>query len=228
MAETAAYLVDNIIPSVRIRQYVLSVPIPLRYWMARGKKLLAKVHKIFASEVESFYTRKNKKAARSGSVCCVGRFGGALNLNVHFHLLQIEGVYELKKTATAKFKKRKAPSGHDIKNLVMIIREKIIKLLRRSGYPKDPSSDEDEKDPLFEKEPSYAGLMSASVRQRILLGERQGQRVRFIGSSFAYGGDSSKLRSKLCAMVGSFSSLIEKLSALIPQPRMHLVRYRIS
>ena len=123
MAETAAYLVDNIIPPVRIRQYVLSVPIPLRYWMASNKKLLAGVHKIFASEIESFYTKKHKKASRSGSVCCVQRFGGALNLNVHFHLLQIEGVYELKKTATAKFKKRKAPSGHDIKNLVMVIRE---------------------------------------------------------------------------------------------------------
>ena len=216
------------------------------------------------------------------------RFGGALNLNVHFHLLQIEGVYELKKTATAKFKKRKAPSDHDIKNLVMIIREKIIKHLRRSGYLKDTSSDDNEKDPLFEKEPTYAGLMLASVGQRILLGERQEQRVRFFGSGCGYGGDSSKLRGKLCAMVGGFSlhaavviprhqrdslerlirntarpsistdrmsltktgdikyelkkawkngvthvvlsphELIEKLSALIPQPRMHLVRYRIA
>ena len=170
----------------------------------------------------------------------------------------------------------------------MVIREKIIKHLRRSGYLKDPSSDDNEKDPLFEKEPTYAGLMSASVGQRILLGERQGQRVRFIGSGFGYGGDSSELRSKLCAMVGGFSlhaaiaiprhqrdslerlirytarpsistdrmsltktgdikyelkkawkngvthvvlsphELIEKLCALIPQPRMHLVRYRIS
>ena len=165
------------------------------------------------------------------------RFGGALNLNVHFHLLQIEGVYELKKTATAKFKKRKAPSGHDIKNLVMVIREKLIKHLRRSGYLKDTSSDDNEKDPLFEKEPTYAGLMSASVRQRILLGERQGQRVRFIGSGFGYEGDLPELSGHLCAMVGGYGvthvvlsphELIEKLSALIPQPRMHLVRYRIS
>ena len=194
--------------------------------MASNKNLLGKVHKIFASEIESFYTKKHKKASRSGSVCCVQRFGGALNLNVHFHLLQIEGVYELKKTATAKFKKRKAPSGHDIKNLVMVIREKIIKHLRRSGYLKDTSSDDNEKDPLFEKEPTYAGLMSASVRQRILLGERQGQRVRFIGSGFGYEGDSSKLIGKLCAMVGGYGvthvvlsphELIEKLSALVLQ-----------
>ena len=101
-------------------------------WLG-AKSFLREFTKSLPVKPKSFYTRKNKKE-RSGSVCCVGRFGGALNLNVHFHLLQIEGVYELKKTATAKFKKRKAPSGHDIKNLVMVIREKIIKHLRRSGY----------------------------------------------------------------------------------------------
>jgi hypothetical protein len=137
MAETAAYLVDNIIPHVKIRQYVLSVPIPLRYWMSSNKKLLAKIHKIFALSIEKFYTDQNTNTSRSGSICFVQRFGGALNLNVHFHLLQIEGVYELKKTETTKFKKTKPPSDLDIKNLVTIIREKIIKHLRRSGYLKD-------------------------------------------------------------------------------------------
>ena len=62
MPETAVHLVENIIPCVKVRQYVLSVPIPLRYWMASDKKLLAKVHKIFAPEVERFYTdRRTKK-----------------------------------------------------------------------------------------------------------------------------------------------------------------------
>ena len=39
MAETSTYLVDNILPRVAIRQYVLSLPFPLRYWMASNKKL---------------------------------------------------------------------------------------------------------------------------------------------------------------------------------------------
>jgi hypothetical protein len=94
MSETAAYLVDNIIPHVKIRQYVLSVPIFLRYWRARGKKLLAKIHKIFALSIEKFYTDQNTNTSRSGSICFVQRFGKVLNLNVHFHFLKIEGVYE--------------------------------------------------------------------------------------------------------------------------------------
>ena len=96
----------------------------------------------------------------------------------------------------------------------MIIQEKIIKHLRRSGYLKDPSSDDKEKDPLFEKEPTYAGLMSASVKQRIALGERQGQKVRFIGSGFGYAGDLPELKGRLCAFLGGFS-----LHAAISIPR---------
>jgi hypothetical protein len=178
MAETAAYLVDNIIPHVKIRQYVLSVPIPLRYWMASHKKLLAKVHKIFALSIEEFYTDQNTNTSRSGSICFVQRFGGALNLNVHFHLLQIEGVYELKKT-------------------------KVPKL-----------------------DPTYASCISASVKHQIELGERQGQRVRFIGSGFGYTGDLPELKGRLCAYLGGFS-----LHAAISIPRYRrnelekLIRY---
>ena len=91
MAETSTYVVDNIIPRVAIRQYVLSLPFPLRYWMASNKKLCGKVHKILATTVESFYCNKKNKKTRSGSITFIQRFGGALNLNIHLHMLQIEG-----------------------------------------------------------------------------------------------------------------------------------------
>ena len=54
MAETSTHLVEHIIPRVPIRQYVLSLPHPLRYWMASNKKLCGKVHKILATTVEDF------------------------------------------------------------------------------------------------------------------------------------------------------------------------------
>ena len=55
MAETAAHLVENIIPCVQVRQYVLSVPIPLRYWMASDKKLLAKETLLLISECSRLF-----------------------------------------------------------------------------------------------------------------------------------------------------------------------------
>ena len=64
MAETSTHLVEHIIPRVPIRQYVLSLPHPLRYWMASNKKLCGKVHKILATTVESFYCNKKNKKTR--------------------------------------------------------------------------------------------------------------------------------------------------------------------
>lgn len=43
MAQTAAHLVDRVIPSVPVRQWVLSFPISLRYLFASNPDLLSPV-----------------------------------------------------------------------------------------------------------------------------------------------------------------------------------------
>lgn len=206
MAETAAHLVDNIIPWVPIRQYVLSVPIPLRYWMASNKKLTAKVHRILASVVEEFYTdQQTNDETFSGSVAFVQRFGSALNLNVHFHMLQMEGSYLKRSTGKHKFKRARAPSDQDISQLLERICTRVINLLRRLGYLGDPQEAPTPADPLLDEEPTYASCMSASVKQRIALGLRRGQRVRFIGSGFGYEGEMPEFKASRCVTMNGFS-----------------------
>jgi hypothetical protein len=43
MAQTAAHRVDHVIPNVPVRQWVLSLPIPLRYLFAAHPHLLSPV-----------------------------------------------------------------------------------------------------------------------------------------------------------------------------------------
>ena len=45
MAQTAAHLVEGVMPWVPTRQWVVSVPIPLRYWMSSSRDLTAQVHR---------------------------------------------------------------------------------------------------------------------------------------------------------------------------------------
>ena len=64
---------------------------------------MGKVHKILARSVEEFYCPRGTSNGgsplnRGGSVTFIQRFGGALNLNVHFHMLQLEGFYQEKST----------------------------------------------------------------------------------------------------------------------------------
>jgi hypothetical protein len=51
MAQTAAHLVEQVIPWVPTRQWVVSVPVPLRYWMAASQELTAKVHTIIRTTI---------------------------------------------------------------------------------------------------------------------------------------------------------------------------------
>src|SRR5262249_44856463 len=86
MAQTAAHLVECVIPWVPPRQWVVSVPIPLRYWMAASQDLTAKVHTIIRTTIGQYYvnqavTRGLPRAnVQPGSVTFMQRFGSALNL----------------------------------------------------------------------------------------------------------------------------------------------------
>ena len=73
MADTAARLVDNVFPTnVPVRQWVLSLPIEIRYRLAYDGKLLSEVLAVFLRVVRGWYYRKAKEAGyqdvRCGSV----------------------------------------------------------------------------------------------------------------------------------------------------------------
>ena len=136
MAEIAAHLVDNILPRAPYRQFVLSVPIALRYWMATDKKLTAKIHKIFAEETNFLYQaragKRGLKTIGSGSIDFIQRFGGAINLNIHFHLLQMGGVY-IKRRRKLVFKKMGIPTNQELSDLLSRIHARTTRILARLG-----------------------------------------------------------------------------------------------
>ena len=95
-AETAAWLVDRVIPRVPVRQWVLSFPIPLRSLFAVHPELLAPVLQIIHRAIATHLIRqtgvKRSKAA-TGAVTLIQRFGSAANLNIHLHALVLDEVY---------------------------------------------------------------------------------------------------------------------------------------
>jgi hypothetical protein len=92
MADTAAWLVDRVLPLVPVRQWVLTLPFALRFRMAYDARLTSDVLRIFLRAVFSSLRRRARRKGpihrpQSGAVTFVQRFGDALNLNVHFHAL---------------------------------------------------------------------------------------------------------------------------------------------
>ncbi len=115
---------------------------------------------------------------------------GALQLNLHYHLIAIEGVF-LDRTDQGlkpRFLKGEPPSDADVADVVQKISRRVIRKLRHLGYleagmdvPMATGYD-----PLLDTEPELARTMAASVKQRIAFGERAGEKVRRIGSGFGY------------------------------------------
>ncbi len=98
MADTAAHLVNRVLPEVPIRQWVLTLPYLLRYRCAWNARLSSEVLRAFLRAVFADQRRRARalygiRKGQCGAVTFIQRFGSALNLTPHFHTLVLDGVY---------------------------------------------------------------------------------------------------------------------------------------
>ena len=96
MAETVALLVDEILPQQPMRQWVLRVPYQLRFLFASQPAIMGKALGIIYRAIATHINNKaghTKTTAHTGAVTLIQRFCGAINLNVHFHMLFLDGAY---------------------------------------------------------------------------------------------------------------------------------------
>ncbi len=121
MAQTAAHLVDHVIPHVPVRQWVLSLPIPLRLLLAAQPKLvtpvLQVVHRVITRHLLGQAGLKPEEAD-SGAVTLIQRFGSAANLNIHLHCLVLDGVYRLSADGTPEFVEAPAPTDQALQSVL--------------------------------------------------------------------------------------------------------------
>ena len=184
MAETAAFLVDHVLPRVPVRQWVLSLPIELRYRLAYDSRLTARVLRIFMQTVfGSLRRRARKRWGRKrylcGSVTFVQRFGDALNLNVHFHSVVLDGVYVVEANGGPRFRRLPAPSDAEVERVTRSIVRRLRRLLLRCGL--GPETEASDADPLESSDPLLAEIYAASVRSRSAMAERSGRKLLRIG-----------------------------------------------
>ena len=85
--------VDEVFPVLPVRQWVLSIPKRLRYFLQRDPTALSAVLHIFLRVIEARLRERGRcPGGRLGAVSFVHRFGSALNAHVHFHCCVIDGV----------------------------------------------------------------------------------------------------------------------------------------
>jgi ribosomal protein S27E len=179
MAESAALLVDEVLPEQPMRQWVLSFPYQLRFLFASRPEIMGRVlgivHRVIATHLvrKAGYTHDR---ARTGAVTLIQRFGSALNLNIHFHMLFLDGVYVYQPNRAARFRWVKSPSSAALTRLTHTIARRVGRFLERQGLLERDAensylaSDAVEDDPM-------TPLLGHSITYRIAVGPQAGRKV---------------------------------------------------
>ncbi len=174
MNERAAFLIDYVLPQTPVRQWVLSLPFRLRYLMAYDAALCNRVLNIFVREVARWY-RFTAKAelglesvddAKCGSVTFIQRFDSGLRLNVHFHMVALDGIFTTDPDGRAVFCAMPAPTDEEVAKVAIRVRKRVLKLI---------AEDDSRDDPLAEQEPLLAHVAQAAIANKTGLGPRAGR-----------------------------------------------------
>ncbi|NOT32246.1 MAG: hypothetical protein HOP15_17510 [Planctomycetes bacterium] len=176
MADTAMHLVEEVLPAVPIRQWVLSFPYRIRYLLAYDAKLCSAVRRIFVRTLLAWLRECAESAGitagRSGAVVVAQRFGSALNLNLHFHALVLDGVYSSASPLERPVFRRSEPlTDQDVVELTTRLHRRILRHLTRCGRLPKAEPDEEQIQP---DEPLLAELYAAAVQGRVAIGQQSG------------------------------------------------------
>jgi hypothetical protein len=140
MTQTAAHLVDRVIPPVPVRQWVVSVPKRLRCFLADRPEAVTALTRIFLAEIERLL-RDAAGASRDGdappsahprlgAVSFLHRFGSALNRHVHLHACVTDGVFASAPDGVA-FLPARPISPADLATLTERVRHRLVGWFRR-------------------------------------------------------------------------------------------------
>jgi hypothetical protein len=236
MVETAAHLIDHVLPRVPYRQWVLSVPKRVRWHMRAKPEVTSGLLRVFLRAVETSVRRHSPDAprdARFGAVAFVYRFGSFLNSHVHYHVLVTDGVFSPTDNDDATFHAAIDFTQQDIVDVQSRMRARGLRFLERHGH-----LDRTAVDSLDAAE--HAGGWSVDASVRIAEWDRQGleRLVRYCArpplsaerleqlneSTLVY-----YLRKPTLAghteLILKPVELLERLSQLITPPRIHKHRY---
>src|SRR5690606_8702294 len=240
MAETAALLADEVLPRKPLRQWVLPLPFALRFLLATDAEALSRVLGIVYRAISGFILRKAKLergTGATGAVTLIQRFGSALNLNVHLHILVLDGAF-LAGTAPPVFRRIAAPTERELQGLVEQIAERIGRALERDGL-----ISRDYENTYLNFDPTEGAalndLLGHSITYRVAVGPRTGQRLCRYVSRPAIAAERLTLTPqgdvRFCLKTpyrdGTTHIVLEpldfmaRLAALVPPPRVHQTRY---
>ena len=240
--ETAAHLVDHVFPRLPVRQWVLSLPKRLRYYLDDAKLQNAVLHSLLHGieqglreslpETDGGSHLPTHTNTHIGAVVFIHRFGGLLNAHLHFHGVMIDGVFCGEDAEHLHLQETRL-SAEQMAHLQRTIRQRIVRLFVRRGLL-------DKAEGQAMNTCKHDGGFSLEASVRIEANDRQGlerllrycarpafaqERLRQLDPEhLVYESKKPGPGGKVSVLLTPHQ-LLDRLSALIPPPRRHRHRY---
>ncbi len=171
---------DEVFPVQPVRQWVLSFPYPLRFLFASRPEIMGQVLGVVYRCIATHLIKKagfSCTTARTGAVTLIQRFGSALNLNIHFHMLFLDGVYvDGANGSRIRFRWVKAPTSAELAHLTHTIAQRVGRCLERQGLLERDAENSYMSGELIEAGP-LDQLLGHSITYRIAVGPHAGRKV---------------------------------------------------
>jgi len=268
MFDTAAHLVDRVLPHVPIRQWVVTFSRQVRYHLAADPKLASEVSRLVQRTLFAWQRRgaralgeRPRRGSSCGALTFVQRFNSALELSYHLHILIPDGLFVADgddPDAAPRFVALTPPTTAEVGRLLAKLITRIDRLLVRRGRIGADAQEPEPGPELFASQPlprrnassvapspppplcardagyslHAATWLRAHDRDGLERLCRYGLRPPLsLGRLQAHEDGSYTYRMKRRFSDGrevlrfSGEDLLLRLIALIPPPRVHLVRY---
>jgi len=111
------------------------------------------------------------RGGRGGGVVVIQRFGGGLNLNVHFHALMLDGVFAPGPDGVEAFSRTPGLTTLDVMDVLATVEPLVARHLARRGLGVD-DAEAGAIDPWADEAPGLVDLAAASVRGALARGSR--------------------------------------------------------
>lgn len=133
MVETAAHLVENVIPCVSVRQWVISFPMRIRHYL-QTHKILQAILKMVVDEIRKrlIACSPGLPDPKVGAVTFIHQFGKTLNFHPHFHLIVADGLFSTDGDDLLFHEAVLTPD--DIADTEDCIRKRVLRYFGRQGW----------------------------------------------------------------------------------------------
>jgi uncharacterized Zn finger protein (UPF0148 family) len=235
MVETAAHLADHVFPKLPVRQWVVSFPKRLRYFLQRDGKVRSAALRIVLRIIEEHVRARSPGAsstARIGAVAFIHQFGSSLNEHTHFHICVIDGVFEATSEGGVAFFEATLDAGESAE-IQTKIRRRVLRMFVQRGR-----IESEEAKAMLAWE--HAGGFSVDASVRIEGPDRQGlerllrycarppfalERIEMLDEHrLLYHLTKPMHDGRTCVRLNPLE-LIGRIAALVPAPRAHRHRY---